>query len=63
MQSSNLLDSSAYIEFAEKTRYMFDWVKNALGVPSFSDSELKNITDYYTYFNSMYECKQSGLCR
>jgi len=55
--------TNAYIEFAEKTRYMFEWVKSALGEPSYTDIELKNITDYYSFFDHMFECKQSGLCR
>jgi len=42
---------------------MFDWVKNALGVPSFSDSEILNITTYYTLTSSMFHCRKTGLCR
>ena len=55
--------ATGFVEITEKSRYMFDWVKNALGVPSYSDAELKNITDYFTFTRSMYECRQTGLCR
>ena len=51
------------MEIAEKVRYMFDWVKTSLGVPSYSDNELLNITDYYKFTSSMYDCKKTGLCR
>lgn len=52
-----------FVEIAEKVRYMFEWVKGSLGVPSYSDTELLNITNYYKFTEAMYECKKTGLCR
>lgn len=48
---------------AEKARYLYEWVKFALGIPSNSDAELKMINEYYTYTDAMKSCRVTGMCR
>ena len=52
-----------YVEVAEKARYLYEWARNAIGVPAYSTAEAQNITNYYVYLNSFFSCRKTGLCR
>jgi hypothetical protein len=55
--------SGPFLHLSEKAKYLFTWLRQELTIPTFSDTEVKNITDFDSFTNAFRECNATSFCR